>query len=93
MADLVKEGDFLGTDDLDSSYWHLPLHPSMYPYVGCHMENRNTGKTQYFQWRVLFLGISDAVYIFTKALRPVAAHLRRIGWEGAIYIDNLGNVN
>ena len=93
MADLVQQDDFLSTDDLDSGYWHMPLHPDMYPYVGCHMEDPATGWIQYFQWRMLFLGISDMVYIFTKLLRPVVAHLRRISWKGVIYIDDLGNVN
>ena len=92
MADLVQQDDFLSTDNLESGYWHVLLHPDMYPYVGCHMEDPATGRIQYFQWKVLFLGISDAVFIFTKVLRPVVAYLRKIGWRGLIYIDDLGNV-
>ena len=29
------------------------------------------GVVHYFQWRVLFLGLSDAVRLFTKVLKPI----------------------
>ena len=64
MADLVKEGDFLSTDDLDSGYWHVPLHPSMYPFVGCHMENPATGETQYFQWSLILGNFGCCLYLY-----------------------------
>ena len=92
VADLVKEGSYIAVDDLDSGYWHVPLHPSMYEFFGCHIENPVTGETVYFQWMVLFLGLSDAVYIFTKVLRPVVNYLRSIGWKGIIYIDDSGTI-
>ena len=73
---LVQKGDYLAVDDLDSSYWHVVMHPSQYPLFGVSIYDKLEKKTHYYQWVVLFLGLSDAVHIFTKLLLPVVKHLR-----------------
>ncbi len=67
FAEVLKNGDFVAVDDLDSGYWQLPLHPSMFQLCGVSFVNPETGVRAYWTWRVLFLGIRDAVYVFTKA--------------------------
>ena len=34
---LVKEGDFMCADDLDSGNWHLGVHPDYFKYLGIHV--------------------------------------------------------
>ena len=46
----------------------------------------------YYLWKVLFLGLTDAVYIFTKLLLPIVKHLRKVGWRGIIYINDIGTI-
>ena len=92
FAQLVNRGDFVVVDDLDSGYWHVPLAKHQQHFFGCSIFNATTGEVEHYQWQVLFLGISDAVHVFTKVLRPVVQHLRKCGWLGIIYIDDLGTV-
>ena len=92
LADLIQRNDYLAVSDLDSGYWHVPLHPDMHKFCGVSIHNSATGQTEYFQWLVLFLGLCDAVFIFTHLLLPVMKYLRSIGWEGVIYIDDRGTL-
>ena len=89
---MVQKDDILAVDNLDSGYWHVPLQPSQYPPFGVSIYDELEKKTHYYQWVVLFLGLSDAVHISTKLLLPVVKHLRSCGWEGIFYIDNLGTL-
>ena len=84
---LLKQGDFQTTQDLDSGYWHVPLHKDMRKYVGVHFVKDN-GEVLYFVWNVLFLGIKDAVYIFTKLLIPHKTYLRGLGIRVSVYLDD-----
>ena len=67
---------FVSADDLDSGYWHLALHPDSYQYCGNSCLNLETGKRHYFQWKVLFLGITSAVTVFTRITTPIKIYLR-----------------
>ena len=42
----------------------------------------------FFVWNVLFLGVKDAVYIFTLILKPVRAFLTSLGIPFLIYLDD-----
>ena len=39
FAEILKKGDFVAIDDLDSGYWQVPLHPDMYQYCGVHYQD------------------------------------------------------
>ena len=90
----MQKDDFLAVHNLDSGNWHVPLHPSQYPLFGVSIYDELEKKTNYYQWVVLFLGLSDAVHIFTKLLLLVVKHLvagrefsistTRIHWSGPI---------
>ena len=69
----------MAVDDLDSGYWHVPLHPSQCSLFGVSIYDQVEKKTLYYQWKVLFLGLTDAVNIFTRLLLPVVKHLRMCG--------------
>ena len=84
---ILIQGDYQTKCDLDSGYWHLALHPSQQKYVGCHFR-LPSGETIYWVWLVLFLGIKDAVFIFTKILMPHRRYLRLQGIRISMYIDD-----
>ena len=67
IPELVRPGDYLMTEDLDSGYWHLAIKPEHQTYVGIHVVEED-GSTSFYVWLVLFLGIKDAVFIFTAIL-------------------------
>ena len=82
-------GDFCSVDNLDSGYWHLPLSRSSWKYCGCSLLNPSDGVRHYYEWMVLFLGLTSTVTIFTEVLQPVTSYLRGLGWRGQLYIDDI----
>ena len=50
----------------NSGYWQLSMHPEHRKYLGISVIDPETKETLYFEWNVMFLGISDAVFIFVS---------------------------
>ena len=88
VPDLIKEGDFLCADDLDSGYWHVGINPAFYKYLGIHIPEED-GSISFYFWKVLFLGISDAVFIFSTLLKPIIIFIHSLGFTASIYIDDV----
>ena len=84
---VIRKGDFMVVNDLDSGYWHIPIAPEHWTYLGVHFENED-GSIMFWVWKVLCLGLRDAAYIFTKTLSPLMAELRKKGARGLLYIDD-----
>ena len=84
---MLKQGDFQMTTDLDSGYWHVPLNDDMKKFVGVHFE-LDSGEKLFWVWKVLFLGIKDAAWIFTKLLVPHKQYCRSHGIRMQIYMDD-----
>ena len=84
---LVQQGDWQVVTDLDSGYWHVPLFPGHTQFVGIHFIT-DDGVCLYFEWQTLFLGIKDAVYIFTKLLIPHKLYLRSKGVRMSLFLDD-----
>ena len=82
VPDLVSEGNFMSTDDLEKGYWQVPLNPKYRKYIGISLDNK------YSVANVLILGVSDAVYAFMKINRPIIRYVRSLGVKAAVYIDN-----
>ena len=72
----------MSTDDLEKGYWQVPLNPKYRKYIGISLDNR------FYVANVLILGISDAVYAFTKINRPIIRYVRSRGVKAAVYIDD-----
>ena len=87
---VLKQGDFMTVSDLDSGYWHVPIHPDFQTFLGLHFTLPN-GQTLYWVWICMPLGIVDAAFIFTKITKPIMASLRLEGKRSSIYIDDLFN--
>ena len=88
IPNIVREGDFMCTDDLDSGYWHVKIHPSHRKFLGIHIEDEDK-KPIYFLWNVLFLGVADAVFIFTALLKPVRSYITTLGIRCLVYLDDV----
>ena len=88
VPELVKEGDFLCADDLDSGYWHVGINPAFYKYLGIHIPEED-GSVSFYFCKVLFLGISDAVFIFSALLKPIIIFIHSLGFRASIYIDDI----
>ena len=84
----VIKNSYASIQDLDGGYWHCGLHPDMQKYVGVHLRDPETGVVQFYVWLTLFLGISDAVWLFTKLLKPHQKYLRKRGVNTSIFIDD-----
>ena len=84
---LLQQNDFQCKADLDSGYWHLKLFDGHKKYVGVHFECED-GTKLFWVWNTLFLGIKDAVFIFTKILIPHKQYLRNRGIRMMLYIDD-----
>ena len=82
IPDLVSRGDFMSTDDLEKGYWQVPLNRQYRKYIGIMLDGK------FYVANVLILGISDAVYAFTKINRPIIRYLRSRGVKAAVYIDD-----
>ena len=66
----------------------MPVAEEHWTYLGVHFVDK-AGKTTYYVWRVLVLGLRDAAYIYTRINRPIMAALRRQGIRSLIYIGAL----
>ena len=87
VGKVIQKGDWMVTNDFDSGYWHVPIHPQHWKYLGVHYEDEE-GNITYWVWKVLCLGLRDACNLFTRLTRPVMADLRKRGMRGLIYIDD-----
>ena len=88
--EVVNEGiakdSFMATLDLESGYHQVPIHPDFYTYLG--VKWTKNGKTVYYYWTVLFLGVKTAVHLFTKLLRPHIKFCQTLGISLSFYIDD-----
>ena len=81
-----KKGAFMVTFDLKDGYHHISIHESFKDYLG--FSFLREGKLVYARFVVAPFGLRDVPYLFTKILRPLVSHWRRIGFECAIYLDD-----
>ena len=90
VSEMIKKDWWYSVDDLDSGYWQVPLAPDQYDFFGCAAIDPSTGNLHYFRWKVLFLGINDAVRLFTDLCSPIINYIRsEKGIDASIYIDDL----
>jgi hypothetical protein len=82
----VRRGDYMVVNDLDSGYWHVPVAVEHWKYLGVAFMDPSTGRTIYWVWVVMCLGLRDAAHVFTRLVAPVMAQLRREGVRGLCYI-------
>ena len=52
FAFLVKKEDFVAMDNLDTGYWHVPLHPSHSSLFSVVFYDQAEKKTLFYKWKV-----------------------------------------
>ena len=82
-----RPGDFMSKQDLQSGYYHIMLRHDMRDNFGVHYRFPS-GKIWYWHWNVLFLGERNAVYLFTKILKPHRLYLAKHGVRHGLLIDD-----
>jgi hypothetical protein len=82
ILQVIQEGDYFIKIDLKDAYLSIPMHPKEFPFLGFSCNN------EFFNWTSLPFGLSQAPWIFTKILKPVAAYLRKLGIRLSIYLDD-----
>ena len=88
-------------NDHDSGYWcvsisfwslfilclhrHVPVAKEHWTYLGIHFVDKE-GKTVFYVWKVLVLGLRDAAYIYTRINRAIMGALGKERIRSLIYI-------
>lgn len=69
--------------DLSNAYFHLGINPNLTQFLGLQWEGR------WWKWTALPFGLSVAPRLFTKLMRQAIKHIRRMGIQVVIYLDDL----
>ena len=85
--EVMLKGDFLSKQDLCSGYFHVLLKVDMRDNFGVHYVTPS-GEVIFWRWRVLFLGERNAVWLFTKLLKPHRKFLAKNGIRNSLMIDD-----
>ncbi|WP_297403118.1 reverse transcriptase domain-containing protein [Hydrogenophaga sp.] len=83
MRTLVRKGDWMTSVDLQSAYWHVPVHRDYRRWLAFQTPRGA------FQFAVMPFGVSCAPRVFTKLMRDVIALLREQGIRLIIYLDDM----
>ena len=84
---LIQPEDYFCAFDLSSMYHHVKLNSETYKYQGFSIVDEH-GQILYFYFNCMMFGLSNAVSIVTKLLRPVRNYLRSLLIRFNIYIDD-----
>ena len=79
---LIRSNCYMASLDLSNAYFSVPVATSDRSYL------KFKWKKELYEFAVLPNGLSSAPRIFTKVLKPVYAHLRKLGFVASAYIDD-----
>ncbi len=85
--EITREGDFQYKYDLANAYFHIRIRPDHRKYLGAKFQTKD-GKEQYFIFNFMPFGLSAAVYVITKLMKPLQAYFNQAGIRHTIYIDD-----
>jgi hypothetical protein len=85
--EITREGDFQYKYDLANAYFHIKIRPDHRKYLGAKFQTK-VGKQQYFIFNFMPFGLSAAVYVITKLMKPLQAFFNQSGIRHTIYIDD-----
>ncbi len=87
-AEMIEEGDWQFTYDLESAYFHVMIAEKDRDYLGFAAVNPATGVEAFFRFRVMPFGLATAARTMTRMTKPVVCHLASKGVRHVIYIDD-----
>ncbi len=85
--EIMKKGDFQYKYDLANAFFHIKIRPDHRKYLGAKFQTEE-GKRQYFIFNFMPFGLSAAVYVITKLMKPLQAFFNQSGIRHTIYIDD-----
>lgn len=83
LRPLIQPGDWMVKVNLQDAYFTLPIHLEHRKFL------RFVWRGRLYEFVCLPFGLSSAPWIFTKALKPLVAFLRRRGVRIVIYLDDM----
>ena len=79
----MKHKDWLAKIDLKDAFFTIPIYHNQKSYLRFEFQNKT------YQFNSLPFGLSVALWVFTKTLRPAIALLRQLGVRLIVYIDDM----
>ena len=83
LPHLLQPQDWMVKMDLKDVYLQIPIHPDYQHLLTFQWEEKN------YKFQCLPFGLSAALRVFTKLLKPVVSFLRQIGCRLIIYLDDI----
>jgi hypothetical protein len=83
LRTLLLPGDYMVRLDLKDAFLSIPIHRDFVKFL-CF-----DWKGQRYAWQRLPFGLTSSPRVFTKVLKPVIAHLRKLGIKLFIYMDDI----
>lgn len=80
---MIRKGDWMITIDLKDAYLSVPVCEEHHPYL------RFAWKGSLYEFQCLPFGLSSALRVFRKLLKPVMSFLRQRGVRSLIYLDDM----
>ena len=87
ILDLIQEGDFFTSIDLQEAYLSCPINPGFFKFLKFIWDG------QLYEFVVLPFGLASAPKVFTKILKPIYAWFRQQCIRCAYYIDDSLNMD
>lgn len=84
---LTDPNDWQAVYDLSSAYHHIKMLDKHTKFLGAAFEKPD-GSTQFFIFKFLPFGVSSAVHVMTKIMKPVSAYIAQKGIKHTIYLDD-----
>ena len=86
---ITEPGDWQAVYDLTSAYHHhhIKILLTHTKYLGA-VFKKTDGSIQYFVYKFLPFGVSSAVHVMTKVMKPVSAYIANQGIRHTIYLDD-----
>ena len=82
LKTLLRRGDLMPCIDLKDAYLSVNVHKSSQKYVCFEWRNRC------YAFHDLSFGLNNAPRVFTKLIKPIAAHLQKRGIRIIVYLDD-----
>lgn len=82
VSEIIKKGYFLAKLDLKDAYFSIPIARESQNFLAFQWNGK------LYRFRVLPFGLTSAPRVYTKVMRPVAAHLRSKGVRLIVYLDD-----
>lgn len=69
--------------DMKDAYFFVPIHNDSKKFLRFQFHSKT------YQFNVLPFGLNTAPFVFTKLMKPVMSHLRSLGFQSTIYLDDI----